>query len=319
MLQSKAPLELEFKAPLIFSLVEKGVHPCCDLAFQKRVMEFFYINVKAMAVAIKSIAAEYFPGGELYDPSPEVGAALSGYMNNNDACEKQLGDERKMVDQACGNISARKVSGYNMARHNNVLNDIREKRTANTVLFRGEMYNERLKLEGTDTQMRAEMTVRVQPVREANRMATMKKVANRQAIRLKLKKVKQLKSVDEVDAILDGQKVKVDDKVAKIRPQLHIYRDLLQYGQKRVVMGCNDKVEMPNGELKVKPWTGNKLLAFLCTQLKELIAANIAEFGAFKPWQEINGDDNSGEYDAECEDSQSDSEVPQVVTEPSSS
>ena len=181
MLQSKTPLELEFKAPLIFSLVEKGVHPYCDLAFQKRVMEFFYINVKATAAAIKSIAAEYFPGGELYDPSPEVVAALSGYMNNNDACEQQLGDERKMVDQACGNISARKVSGYNMARHNNVLNDIREKRTANTVLFRGEMYNERLKLEGTDTQMRAEMTVRVQPVRKTNRMATMKRVANRQS------------------------------------------------------------------------------------------------------------------------------------------
>ena len=61
------------------------------------------------------------------------------------------------------------------------------------------------------------------------------------------------------------------------------------------------------------------MLAFLCAQLKALIAANITEFGAFKPWQEINGGDNSGEYDAECEDSQSDSEVHQVVTEPSSS
>lgn len=145
----------------------------------------------------------------------------------------------------------------------------------------------------------------------------MQKVAKRTALRDHLKKVIQFRAASDVDAVLSSQ-MKVDEKLAVIRPQLYIYRDLLQYGQKKVAMGFSDKVVQSNGKVKVKPWTGNKLLSFLCELLKTLLAGVILEFGVFKDWKQIveagHEPGCSTQYDAECFGSDLDDDLPRSST-----
>ena len=97
-----------------------------------------------------------------------------------------------------------------------------------------------------------------------------------------------------------------------IKAQMCIYRDLLHYGMKKVPLGRNDETVLPNGTVKKKAWTGNKLLEFLCDRLKQLIQAIIDEFSVFKLWREIakleNAQDSSTQFAAECEESESDGE-----------
>ena len=206
-LQSKTRFELEFSPPVIWKLIQKEKMPYCDPVFQSRVMEYFRYSIKKMAAGLKSIASEYFPGGDLYEPSDEIKAALTGYCADNDHCEGQLGDERRMIDHACGKIASRKISGFNMARHNGVFGDIRSSRTANTTAVRGKLYNERMKLEGTEKETRARMAARLQPIKEANRKLMMQKVDNRR--KAKLAKLKQFQAASEVNSVFNDKSLKV--------------------------------------------------------------------------------------------------------------
>ena len=310
--QSKSAFDLEFKTPKIWQRIEDGIHPYCEPAFQARVMEYFRAQTVGMAKGLMSIASEYFVGGELYDPSSEIIEALSGCMNNNDSCEQQLGDNRQLITGASGRISSRKVTGLNMARHNNVFEDIRLKRTANTIPFRGKLYNDRLRLEGTDKQMRAKMAARVQPVKDANRKLMMAKVERRHAAHAQLEKVKQFSSIQQVDDVCNRAELKVDEKLGLLKQQLYIYRDLLQYGQKKVPMNCKENVEQANGKMKPTPLTGKKLLQFLADQLKKFITGVTSEFRKFKSWRELKALDeaeDSGRYVEECAESEPDGET----------
>ena len=69
----------------------------------------------------------------------------------------------------------------------------------------------------------------------------------------------------------------------------------------------------------VKVTSGKLLLAFLCAQLKSLIEANMEDNGGiFKPWRGVVTDDaapGTGQYAEECEDPESDDDVPSFATD----
>jgi len=87
MLQTKTRFELEFKKPLMRQFIQQEKAPYCKPDFIARVMQYFRHSTKAMAAGLKSIGSEYFPGGELYEPSDPIKAALRGYSADNDHCK----------------------------------------------------------------------------------------------------------------------------------------------------------------------------------------------------------------------------------------
>ena len=168
--QDKTPLELEFNPPVISKLELFNVD-----GFKSRTMTLFRVACKRMAKSILEIAPEYFPAvykgvdvivqskdGELFDPPLVVINLLTGFICENDFCEQQLGDERKMLTQADGKVSVDAVAGLNMIKHNNVIEDIRSGRVVNVVGLRGKLARERRMHEGNQKQKRVRMRTRVE-------------------------------------------------------------------------------------------------------------------------------------------------------------
>lgn len=199
-----------------------------------------------------------------------------------------------------------------MAKHNGTIQDIRDGVTTNTLPVLRRLANERRKLEGSEREKRARMQARVEPIKEAARNAAVDRNNNRKEARDLLRSTVQFRSCAQVDKLLSS-KLPVPQLLSMVKSQLKIYRDLLSYGRKVVVLSLSAETLLPNGQKKVKKAGGKELLESLCGKLKQFISDNIAENdGVFKPWQQVANDDAAPgceRYAEECEDPESDDDA----------
>ena len=291
--QLKTVDELEFNTPILPLLEQFNSD-----GFKSRSIEYFRVAAKRMAASILEIAPEYFPAvyqgivvqkedGQLYNPSLDVAKALAGFICENDFCEQQLGDERKMLTSSDGKISMDAVSGLNMMRHNQVIADIRSGRVVNIVGLRGKLAKERRAKEGSVKDRRVKMRTRVEAYKSHKRKEVMQRAQNRAAARAVTEAVNQFLKRSDVEAVLSPQnKAKVDEKVKIVKDQLKIYRDLLGMGMKAVPMSHSVQVPAPGGRIKKKKLTGNELLQWLCGNLLKLMGKAEGDHGAVTPWRE---------------------------------
>ena len=143
-------------------------------------------------------------------------------------------------------------------------------KVSNVVALTGKMVRKRKEREGSNADQRRRMRARLEVHKKDNRQKVMVKVANRAARRTKMEAVKQILTFGGIESLKSGAG-KVDVKIVAVKEQLKIYRDLYNFGFRQVVLSRHEEVTLPGGNVKKKQWTGEKLLSWLCAELKRFM------------------------------------------------